>query len=130
AWFASALGAAGVMLISKRIGVARSAAGLRVVQGATIVTMGLLAGPAGVVVAYLACYVAHGASNPMHMTLLHREVDGPHRTTVISMNSMISQPAGALGAIVLASLADATSISTAMVVGGIICALAAPLYLP
>jgi len=130
AWFASALGAAGVMLISKRIGVARSAAGLRVVQGATIVTMGLLAGPAGVVVAYLACYVAHGASNPMHMTLLHREVDGPHRTTVISMNSMVSQPAGAIGAIVLASLADATSISTAMVVGGIICALAAPLYLP
>ena len=82
------------------------------------------------VVAYLACYVAHGASNPMHMTLLHREVDGPHRTTVISMNSMVSQPAGALGAIVLASLADATSISTAMIVGGIVCALAAPLYLP
>ena len=130
AWFASALGAAGVVLISQRIGVARSAAALRIVQGATIVTMGLLAGPAGVVVAYLACYVAHGASNPMHMTLLHREVDGPHRTTVISMNSMVSQPAGALGAIVLASLADATSISTAMVVGGIICALAAPLYLP
>ena len=130
AWFASALGAAGVVLISKRIGVARSAAALRIVQGATIVTMGLLAGPAGVVVAYLACYVAHGASNPMHMTLLHREVDGPHRTTVISMNSMVSQPAGALGAIVLASLADATSISTAMIVGGIICALAAPLYLP
>jgi predicted MFS family arabinose efflux permease len=66
----------------------------------------------------------------MHMTLLHREVDGPHRTTVLSMNSMVSQPAGAIGAIVLASLADATSISTAMVVGGIVCALAAPLYLP
>jgi predicted MFS family arabinose efflux permease len=130
AWFASALGAAGVVLISKRIGVARPAAGLRIVQGATIVTMGLLAGPAGVVVAYLACYVAHGASNPMHMTLLHREVDGPHRTTVLSMNSMVSQPAGAIGAIVLASLADATSISTAMVVGGIVCAVAAPLYLP
>jgi hypothetical protein len=46
------------------------------------------------------------------------------------MNSMVSQPAGAIGAIVLASLADATSISTAMIVGGVVCALAAPLYIP
>ena len=92
--------------------------------------MGLVAGPIGVVTAYLACYMAHGASNPMHTTLLHREVDGPHRTTVLSMNSMVAQPAGALGAIMLAALADGTSLSTAMVVGGIICALAAPLYIP
>jgi predicted MFS family arabinose efflux permease len=74
--------------------------------------------------------MTHGASNPMHTTLLHREVDGPHRTTVLSMNSMIAQPAGALGAITLSALADGTSISTAMIVGGIICALAAPLYVP
>jgi predicted MFS family arabinose efflux permease len=74
--------------------------------------------------------MTHGASNPMHTTLLHREVDGPHRTTVLSMNSMIAQPAGALGAITLSALADGTSISTAMIVGGIICALAAPLYIP
>jgi predicted MFS family arabinose efflux permease len=130
AWFAAAAGAAGVVVISSRIGVARSASVLRVVQGATVVAMGLIAGPVGVVLAYLACYMAHGASNPMHTTLLHREVDGPHRTTVLSMNSMISQPAGALGAITLAALADGTSISTAMIVGGIVCALAAPLYIP
>ena len=130
AWFASAAGAAAVMALSRRIGVARSAAVLRIVQGATIVGMGLIAGPIGVVTAYLACYVAHGASNPMHMTLLHRQVDGPHRATVLSMNSMIAQPAGALGAITLAALADGTSLPTAMVAGGIICALAAPLYLP
>ena len=130
AWFAAAAGAAGIALVSDRIGVARSAAAFRIGQGLTIVTMGLMAGPVGVVTAYLACYVAHGASNPMHMTLLHREVDGPHRTTVLSMNSMVAQPAGALGAITLAALADGTSISTAMVVGGIICALAAPLYIP
>jgi predicted MFS family arabinose efflux permease len=130
AWFAAAGGAAGVVLLSRRIGVARSAAALRVAQGATVVAMGVIAGPVGVVTAYLACYVAHGASNPMHTTLLHREVDGPHRATVLSLNSMVSQPAGALGAILLAALADGTSISTAMVVGGIICAIAAPLYIP
>jgi MFS family permease len=130
AWFASAAGAAGIVAVSRRIGVARSAALLRIVQGLTIVAMGLIAGPVGVVAAYLGCYVAHGASNPMHTTLLHRQVAGPYRTTVLSMNSMVSQPAGSLGAITLASLADGTTVGTAMVVGGVICALAAPLYIP
>ncbi len=130
AWFASAAGAAMITLVSRRVGVARSAAFLRILQGLTIVGMGLLAGPVGVVTAYLACYIAHGASNPMHTTLLHRQVDGPHRTTVLSMNSMVSQPAGAIGVIVLAALADGTSVTTAMVVGGILCAVAAPLYIP
>ncbi len=130
AWFASAAGAAVITVVSRRIGVARSGAILRILQGLTIVGMGLLAGPVGVVMAYLACYIVHGASNPMHTTLLHRQVDGPHRTTVLSMNSMISQPAGAIGAIVLAALADGTSVATAMVVGGILCAVAAPLYIP
>lgn len=130
AWFASAAGAALIVTVSRRIGVPRSAAVLRILQGLAIVGMGVLAGPIGVVTAYLACYVTHGASNPMHTTLLHRQVDGPHRTTVLSMNSMVSQPAGAIGAIVLAALADGTSVTMAMVVGGIVCAAAAPLYIP
>ncbi len=130
AWFLSAAGAAGVVILSRRIGVARSAALLRVAQGLTIVAMGVIAGPIGVAVAYLACYTVHGASNPMHTTLLHWQVDGSHRTTVLSINSMMAQPAGALGGVVLAALADGTSVSTAMVVGGVICAMAAPLYIP
>ncbi len=117
-------------MVSRRIGVPRSASMLRIVQGLAIVGMGVLAGPVGVVTAYLACYVTHGASNPMHTTLLHRQVDGPHRTTVLSMNSMVGQPAGAIGAIVLAALADGTSVTMAMVIGGIVCAAAAPLYIP
>ncbi len=129
-WFASAGGAALISIAASRIGVARSAAALRVVQGVTILGMGVLAGAVGVIVAYLACYAAHGASNPMHTTLLHREVDGGHRTTVLSMNSMVAQPAGAVGAIVLAAIADGASVSTAMVVAAIACAAAAPLYLP
>ena len=92
--------------------------------------MGLLAGPVGVLIAYLACYAVHGASNPLHMGLLHRQVDGPYRTSVISLNSMMAQPAGALGAVVLTALADATSVSTAMLVGAVVLAVAAPLYLP
>ena len=92
--------------------------------------MGLFAGPVGVLVAYLACYAVHGASNPLHSGLLHRQVDGPYRTSVLSLNSMMAQPAGALGGVVLTALAAATSVSTAMVVGAVVLAVAAPLYLP
>ncbi|MGH2488540.1 MAG: MFS transporter, partial [Candidatus Limnocylindria bacterium] len=130
AWFAAAGGAAAIAIVSRRMGVARAAIALRILQGATIVAMGLLAGAVGLITAYLACYVAHGASNPMHTTLLHREVDSRHRTTVLSLNSMVFHPAAAIGALVLTSIASATSLATAMVVGGFACAIAAPLYLP
>jgi MFS family permease len=130
AWVVSAAGAAGIALVSGRVGVARSAAVLRILQGLTIVGMGLLGGVVGVVTAYLACYLVHGASNPLHTTLLHREVDGSHRTTVLSMNSMVGQPAGALGGILLGAIADGASVPTAMLIGALVCAVAAPLYLP
>jgi MFS transporter, DHA1 family, tetracycline resistance protein len=130
AWLASAAGAALIPLVTARVGVAITAGLLRIVQGITVVGMGLLAGPAGVLIGFLASYVAHGASNPVHMTLLHREVAGPHRSTVVSMNSMMGQPAGSIGLIVLTAIASGTSVSAAMVVGAVVLALAAPLYLP
>ena len=100
------------------------------VHGVTIVGMGLLAGPAGAITGYLACYLAHGAGNPLHNTLVHREVTAEHRTTVISMNSMVAQPAGSLGMIILTALATGISTSFAIVVGAVVLTLAAPLYLP
>jgi MFS family permease len=130
AWLANAAGAALTPLMLRRLGAAPAAALMRVLQGVTVVGMGLLAGPVGVLIAYLACYTVHGASNPLHMGLLHRQVDGPYRTSVLSLNSMMGQPAGALGAVVLTALADATSITVAMLVGAVVLAVAAPLYLP
>ena len=108
AWLAiGGRGAALTPLLLRRPGAAPGAALLRILQGATVVGMGLLAGPVGVLVAYLACYTVHGASNPLHLGLLHRQVDGPYRTSVLSLNSMMAQPAGALGAVALTALADA-----------------------
>lgn len=130
AWLASAAGAALVPPLTARLGVATSAALLRVVHGVTVVGMGLLAGPVGALTGYLATYLVHGTANPPHMTLLHREVTSAHRSTVISMNSMVAHPAGSIGAIVLTALATGTSVSTAIVVGAVVLALAAPLYLP
>jgi predicted MFS family arabinose efflux permease len=130
AWFAAAAGAALIAMVSRRTGVARAAIGMRLLQGLAIVAMGLVAGPVGLITAYLACYLTHGASNPMHSTLLHREVDASHRTTVLSLNSMVFHPAAAVGAIVLTAIASETSLSTAMLVAGVACAAAAPLYVP
>jgi hypothetical protein len=130
AWLASAAGAALIPLVTRRIGAPWAAFGMRIAQGASVVAMALLAGPAGILAAYLLCYVVHGAANPVHMGLLHRRVDGPYRNSVISLNSMVSLPAGALGGVLLTALADATSVSTAMLVGAAVLAAAAPLYLP
>ncbi|MGH3762551.1 MFS transporter [Actinophytocola sp.] len=130
AWLVAAAGAAVIPLLTARVGVAVTAGVLRIAHGVAVVGMGLLAGPAGVLTGYLATYLVHGASNPVHMTLLHREVSGENRSTVMSINSMMMQPAGALGMILLTALATGTSVSTAIVVGAVVLALAAPLYLP
>lgn len=130
AWLVFAVGSALARPLSSIAGIAFTAAMLRLVQGAIVIALGLVAGPIGVITAFLACYAAHGASNPLHASLLHAQVTGTNRATVLSMNSMVAQPSGAVGAIVLGAVASNTSVSTAMVVGGLVLALAAPLYLP
>ncbi|MGI8822872.1 MAG: MFS transporter [Acidimicrobiia bacterium] len=130
AWLAFSAGSAVVPAMSRRLGVAGTAALMRVLQGTTVVAMAWSNGLAGAVTAYLACYAVHGASNPSHMTLIHRQVEGPLRATVLSLNSMASQPAGAVGLIVLTALADATSVTTAMYLAAAVLALGSLLYLP
>jgi predicted MFS family arabinose efflux permease len=130
AWIASAAGSAAAPLLARRLGVPLTAAALRILHGLTVAGMAVFAGPAGVIAAYLASYVIHGASNPLHMTLLHDQVTSAHRSTVISLNSMVAQPAASVGLVVLTALADATSVRLAIVVGAVVITLAAPLYLP
>ncbi len=130
AWLAGAAGAALVPWAMRRLGTAATAALLRVLHGAFVALMGLLAGVTGVLVGYLVTYAVHGASNPAHMSLLHRQVGGEVRATAISINSMMAQAAGALGVITLSAVADQGSARLAMYLGGAVLALAAPLYLP
>lgn len=128
-WLASSVGAAVTPRVARRWGTVEVALLLRVLQGATVIAMGLLAGVAGVLAAYVACYVVHGASNAAHLTLLHRHTASEVRATVVSINSMMAQGAGALGSIVLSAVAEHVSVSVAMVAGGLVLAVAAPLYL-
>jgi MFS family permease len=129
AWLLSALGSALAPRLARRFGSARTGCALRVAHGVTVVAMGLAAGPTGLVVAYLATYWVHGATSTVHYSLVHRAVDGAHRATVISANSLTSQVGGAVGGIAIGALADATSIPTGMFVAAGLLAAAAPLYL-
>jgi hypothetical protein len=129
AWGASALGAALIPLLTRRIGARWTGFTLRLAQGATVAGMGLFGGVAGVIVAYLLTYTVHGAANPVHAALLHRQVDGPHRASLISLNSMAGQPGYALGIVALTALAGSAGVGVAMIAGAAALAVAAPLYL-
>ncbi|MFR9673232.1 MFS transporter [Streptomyces sp. TR02-1] len=128
-WLASSAGAAATPRMARRWGAVEISVLLRVLQGAAVVAMGLFAGVVGVLAAYVACYVVHGASGAAHMTLLHRHTAGGVRSTMVSINSMMAQGAGAVGAIGLSVLAERVSVSAAMIVGGVVLAAGAPLYL-
>lgn len=130
AWLASAGAAAAVPRLAIRMGPARAGAALRVLQGITAAGIGIASGTVGVVVAFLLTMAVHGAANPVHQGLLHRSIDGPtNRSTVVSANSLSAQFGGAVGMVTLTALADATTRSTAVIVGAVLLAIAAPIYL-
>lgn len=129
-WGLFAAGALVGGLASRRIGVGWAAALARLLNGAFVVAMGLAAGPAGLITAFLASYAMHGAAGPLHNTLLHRQAVRSNRATVLSMNSMVAGGAHCLGLLVLGPLAEHTSVATAIVVAGAFSILGAVLYRP
>ncbi len=76
-----------------------------------------------------ATYALHSTAGVVYETLLHEQVGPDRRATVLSLASMAMHPAGAFGAITLGAIASSLSTGTAMVIGGIVLALAAPLFL-
>ena len=129
-WGVFAGGAALAGLLSPRLGVARTAMLARALNGVGAVVMGLVAGPAALIAAYLVTYGLHGTAGPMHATLLHREAVAGNRATVLSMNSMVAFAAFGLAAPALGVLADAVSTQAAMVVAGGVSILGAVFYGP
>jgi MFS family permease len=130
AWAVSAVGAATAAWMARGAGIAAAAASMRVLQGGFVVLLGIFGGVTGILIAYLACYLVQGSSNPLHKALLHQQVGSNTRATVISLNSMFAQPAGSIGLIVLTGVAGRSSTSVAMIIGGFVLAAGAFLYLP
>jgi len=128
-WGVSALGGAIAPRLIHRWGLVPVSVALRIVQGITVISMGLAWGPVGLVVGYLTTYAVHIASGVAYESLLHQQVDSAHRATVLSLASMAAQPAGSLGGVALGLIATGASTGTAIVVGGVVLALAAPLFL-
>lgn len=129
AWGFSALGAAMVPFLLRRWSMVAVSVTLRIVQGATVVAMGVAAGPVGLVVGLFATYAVHSAAGAIYETLLHEQVGSQNRATALSLASMAMQPAASVGAIVLGLLATGASTGIALMVGGGVLALAAPFFL-
>lgn len=129
AWGISAAGAFAVPLLLRRWSMRSVSFILRIVQGVTVVAMGLAAGPIGLVIAYFATYGVHIVAGAIYEALLHEQVGPDQRATVLSLASMAMHPSAALGSIVLGAVATGASTGAAIMVGGFVLALAAPLFL-
>lgn len=129
-WAVFALGSGLAGLVSGRLGVARTALAARVLNGAGAVAMGLVAGPAALVVAYLVTYGLHGSGGPLYSTLLHRQAWAGNRATVLSLASMTMFVAYSVLSPALGALADAVSTPVAMVAGGAFSVLGAVCFVP
>lgn len=129
AWGLSAVGAFATPILLRHWSMHAVSFVLRIVQGVTVIGMGLAAGPAGLVIAYLATYGVHIVAGAIYEALLHEQVGPEQRATVLSLASMAMHPAASIGSIVLGLIATGASTGTAIVVGGLVLALAAPLFL-
>jgi MFS family permease len=129
-WGVFALGSALAGLASGRIGIARTAILARILNGLGAVVMGLVAGPAALIAAYLVTYSLHGSGGPAHSSLLHREAQARNRATVVSMNSMAAFGAFTVISPLMGLLAGAASNQVAMVTAGAFSVLGAWFYLP
>jgi MFS family permease len=129
-WGVFALGSALAGLASGRIGIARTAILARLLNGMGAVVMGLVAGPAALIAAYLLTYSLHGAGDPAHGSLLHREAQARNRATVLSMNSMVAFGAFTVLSPLIGLLAGVASNQVAMVTAGAFSVLGAWFYLP
>ena len=129
-WGLFALGSALAAVGSRRLGVARTAILARILNGLGAVVMGLVAGPVALIAAYAFTYTLHGAGGPVHGALLHREASARNRSTVLSMNSMVSFLGFSLTAALAGQLEARTSTQVAMVVVGAFSVLGAFGYLP
>ncbi len=129
-WGVFAAGSAAAGFASRRIGVARAAILARILNGLGALVMGLVAGPVALIAAYLFTYALHGAADPVHQSLVHREASARNRATVLSLGSMVFFMTFSLLGTPLGLLAEATSTQVSMVVAGGFSLLGAFFYLP
>ena len=130
AWIAAAAGAALAPRLAARLGTARAAMRLHVLQGLTLIAMALVTGPIGVIAFYVIAFGAHGTINPLYQSLLHRHTESAHRSTTVSATSMAWQAGGAIGFVVLGLIATTMGVDLALIVAAAALMVTVPFYLP
>ncbi len=114
AWIASGTGAGLIVHVSRRLDPYRTGALLRILQASTILGMALLSGRAGLIAAFVATYFIHGSSAPTHYSLLHAQVDADHRTTALSLNSMVAFASFSMAGIAIGAVTGAATVPIAI----------------
>lgn len=121
---ADALGAAGSVRLRDRvgtsIGAATAAGGLASIATGVLVLAAALEGGVALVLAagaYLLVFTGLGAAGPLLSELLHGRVDDEHRATVLSVESLLFQGAGALGGLGAGVLVTAYGAPAGLAVG-------------
>lgn len=130
AWVASAAGSA--ISSSRRVqALGRQTASVisRLLQAVVVLSFALLEQVPALVLAYTAVYAFHGASNPLHIALLHENTTDDKRSTVASVNSFSAQVAGVAGTLALPALAGVWSLTSALVLAAAVIAVSAVPYL-
>jgi len=116
--------AAGSSLAPAAARLLRSSARTAMVAGLlAAVALLVLAGgaPIGLFVAgYVALYLVISVAGPLRNELLHHRVDAAHRSTILSVQSLVLQGAGVLGGVVLPRLADASGFAWAWMVAAVV----------
>jgi MFS family permease len=107
---------------------ARAGIASRLIQGAAVAVMAVVAGPVGVITGYLGFYLVHGAANAVHYGMVHRLVDRGRRTTVLSVSSLVARVGAAAADAGLGIVATAAGIGPAFAIAAVLLVVGAPLY--
>jgi len=127
---ADALGSAVSMPLLRRLGsvraVSRSGYGVSVLALGGMAAASAMSGFAGILgaaIAYLLMFVGFGIAAGPLAQLLHSQLTAAERATVVSVQSLLLQVAGAVGAVALGYLAAATGPASAFLVAAVLLAL-------
>lgn len=131
AFFGAALGALAAPRLSKVFAGsgARTASAAQAAVGVTIVALGVAGTVPLAAVLFTVTYVFVGVRGPLHEEMLHRQVSGGGRSTMLSLDSLALQIGGIAGAAFAGVLAGSRGIPVTWVVVGAVTVASALLYL-
>ena len=128
--FSTAIGN-GLVPLVRKIAKRRSLilAGSAVLMALASLGMGLANSFAPALIALIAMMIAAGAAMPVKQAFLHSKTPSEQRATVISFDALVGSGGGAVGQTGLGWVARQYGLSVGYMIGGIILALSAPVYL-